>query len=138
MFNDQEEGPTRAVSEAPTNPKIKLRQDVTIEKVTETLKNLPKGKVLGSDGIPNEVLKALNPEIAEGLTRAISGAFASGTLPDQYKKSVTIVIRKKSKKDYSLPGNYRLIALKNTLVKVVKKILATRLSRAAEEHGLLP
>jgi hypothetical protein len=138
VFNDQEEGPTRAAEEAPANPKIKLRQDVTIKKVTETLKNLPKGKAPGLDGIPNEVLKALSPEIAEGLTRAISEAFASGTLPGRYKESVTIVIRKESKKDYSLPGSYRPIALENTLAKVVKKILTTRLNYAAEEHGLLP
>jgi hypothetical protein len=138
VFNDQEEGSTRAAGEAPTNFKIKLRQDVTIKEVTETLKNLLKGKTLDSDGIPNEVLKTLSPEIAEGLARAISGAFASDTLPGQYKESVTIVIRKESKKNYSLPGSYRPIALENTLAKVVKKILTTRLSRAAEEHGLLP
>jgi hypothetical protein len=137
VFNDQEEGPTRAADEASANPKIELRQDVTIEEITETLKNLPKGKTLGSNGIPNEILKALSPEIAEGLTRVISGVFASGTLPDRYKKSVTIVIRKESKKDYSLPGNYRPIALENTLVKVVKKILTARLSRVTEEHELL-
>jgi hypothetical protein len=138
MFNDQKERPTRAADEAPANPKIKLRQDVTIEKITETLKNLPKEKVLSLDEILNKILKALNPEIAEGLARAISGAFASGTLSDRYKELVTIVIRKKSKKNYSLPSNYRPIALKNTLAKVVKKILTIRLSRAAEEHRLLP
>jgi hypothetical protein len=137
VFNDQKEGPTRAADEAPANPRIEFRQDVIIEEVTETLKNLPKGKVSGSDEIPNEVLKALSPEIAEGLARAINEAFASSTLPDRYKESVTIVIRKESKKDYSLPGNYRPIALENTLAKVVKKILTTRLSRAAEEYGLL-
>jgi hypothetical protein len=138
MFNDQKEGPTRAADEAPANPKIKLRQDVTIKKVTETLKNLPKGKALDSDGIPNEILKTLSPEIAEGLARAINGAFASGTLPGRYKESVTIVIRKESKKDYSLPDSYRPIALKNTLAKVVKKILTIRLNHTAEEHELLP
>jgi hypothetical protein len=67
----------------------------------------------------------------------INEAFASGTLPSRYKELVTIIIHKKSKKDYSLLNNYRPIALKNTLVKVVKKILTTRLSRVAEEHGLL-
>jgi hypothetical protein len=138
VFNDQEEGSTRAAGEAPANLRIKLRQDVIIEEITETLKNLSKGKVLDLDGISNEVFKTLSPEIAEGLARAISGAFASGTLPGRYKESVTIVIHKESKKDYSLPDNYRPIALKNTLAKVVKKILATRLNRAAEEHGLLP
>jgi hypothetical protein len=79
----------------------------------------------------------LSPEIAEGLTRVISEAFANGTLSNRYKELVTIIIRKKSKKDYSLLNNYRFIALKNTLIKVVKKILITRLNRVAKKHKLL-
>jgi hypothetical protein len=73
----------------------------------------------------------------KSLTRIISGAFASDTLPNRYKELVTIIIYKESKKDYSLLNNYYLIALKNTLIKVVKKILTTRLNRVAEKHGLL-
>jgi hypothetical protein len=82
MFNDQEEGSTRAVDEAPANFKIKLRQNVIIKKITETLKNLSKGKVLSFNKILNEILKTLSPKIAEDLTRVISEVFASGTLSD--------------------------------------------------------
>jgi hypothetical protein len=56
----------------------------------------------------------------------------------RYKESTTIVLKKDSKKDYSSLGSYRLIALKNTLAKVVKKILADRITKAAKEHLLLP
>jgi hypothetical protein len=137
MFNDQEERPTRVVNKTPANSKIKLRQNIIIKKVTETLKNLPKGKVLNFNEILNEIFKTLSPEITKSLARVISEVFASGTLSDRYKESVTIVIYKESKKDYLLPNNYRLIALKNTLVKVVKKILTTRLNHVAEKHKLL-
>jgi hypothetical protein len=99
---------------------------------------LPSGKAPGPDGIPNEVLTALSPEISEGLARAISRALAEGTLPDRYKELIIITLRKEGKKDYSLPSSYRLIALENTLAKVVEKVLVIRLSRAAEEHRLLP
>ena len=40
-------------------------------------------------------------------------------------------------KDYSLLGSYRLIALKNTLVKVLKKYIANIMLKAAEKYKLL-
>jgi hypothetical protein len=84
------------------------------------------------------VLTALSPSIDQGLAYAISRAFTEGTLPQRYKESTTIVLRKEGKKDYSLPSSYRPIALENTLAKVVEKALANRITEAAEEHKLLP
>jgi alkylhydroperoxidase/carboxymuconolactone decarboxylase family protein YurZ len=95
------------------------------------------GKAPDPDGIPNEILIALSPEISEELAHAISRALAEGTLPNRYKELITITLRKEDKKDYLLPSNYRLIALENTLAKVVEKILVIRLSRAAEKYTLL-
>jgi Reverse transcriptase (RNA-dependent DNA polymerase) len=111
---------------------------VSQEEVQRVLNHLPSGKAPGSDGIPNEVLRILGPSISEGLAQAISSAFAGGTLSTRYKESVIIALRKEGKKDYSLPGSYRLIALENTLAKVVEKVIANRLSQITEEHDLLP
>jgi len=47
------------------------------------------------------------------------------------------VLRKERKKDYFLLGSYRLIALKNILVKVLEKYIANIMSKAAEEYRLL-
>jgi len=47
-----------------------------------------------------------------------------------------VVLRKEVKKDYSLLGSYRLIALKNTLVKVLEKYIANIISKAAKEYRL--
>ena len=47
------------------------------------------------------------------------------------------MIRKERKGDYILLSSYRLVALENTLAKVVERIMATRLTEAAEEHNLL-
>jgi hypothetical protein len=59
-------------------------------------------------------------------------------LPAGYRESITITLRKEGKKDYSLPNAYRPIALENTLAKVVEKVIANRMSAAAESQGLLP
>jgi Reverse transcriptase (RNA-dependent DNA polymerase) len=62
---------------------------------------------------------------------------AAGTLPRSLKESTIIALRKEEKKDYSLLSSYRLIALENSLAKVVEKVLANRLSDAVEKHALL-
>ena len=48
------------------------------------------------------------------------------------------MIRKERKGDYTLLSSYRPVALENILAKVVERIMATRLAKAAEEYNLLP
>ena len=128
---------TRDAGDDHTMPIVPSNIEVTEQEMEEVLTNLPMGKTPGPDGIPNEVLRALSTEIAAGLAHGTSKVFAEGKLPDQFKESITITLRKEGKKDYSVPGAYRPIALENTLAKVVEKVLANRLSHAAEEHALL-
>jgi len=78
------------------------------------------------------------PVIIKDLAEAASHYFANGTIPKSLKESITVVLRKEGKKDYSLPGSYRPITLENTLAKVLKKHVANIISEAAEEHRLLP
>ena len=84
---------------------LEADQLVTQKEVQRVLNYLFSGKASGPDSIPNEVLKILGSSISEGLAQAISRAFADGTLPARYKKSVTIALYKESKKDYLLSGS---------------------------------
>jgi hypothetical protein len=84
------------------------------------------------------VLKALVSEIGEGIARGINESLVKRVLPVGYRESTTITLRKEGKKDYSLLNAYRLIALENTLAKVVEKVIANRISIVAESRGLLP
>ena len=110
---------------------------VTKEEVINIIRQLPSGKSPGPDKIPNEVLKMLAEDIAEGLAHGISRSFASGEIPERLKESTTIALRKGGNRDYSLPGSYRPIALENTIAKIAEKAIANRLSKAAEERKLL-
>ena len=47
---------------------------------------------------------------------------------------ITVVLRKHSKLDYSDPLVYRLIALLNTLGKVLESLVAKRISKIAERY----
>jgi len=75
--------------------------------------------------------------IVKDLAEAASNCFINGTILKSLKEFITMVLRKKGKKDYSLLGSYRLIALENTLVKVLEKYVANIMSKAAEEYRLL-
>jgi len=117
---------------------LNISPTILIEEISKLIRSLLNGKALGPDGIPNEVLKMVALVIVKDLAEAASHCFANGTIPESLKESITVVLRKEGKKDYSLPGSYRLIALKNTLVKVLEKHVANIMLEAAEEHGLLP
>ena len=50
----------------------------------------------------------------------------------------TVVLRKEGKADYLLLGSYRPITLKNTLNKILERIIAEHIANTAKEHTLLP
>ena len=110
---------------------------MTKEELEDTIYKLPNRKALGLDGIPNEIIKLVALVISQDFAQAISDCLVGGSLPLRYKESTIVVLRKDGKKDYSLLGSYRPIALENTLAKVIEKILADCISNAAEGHSLL-
>ncbi len=110
---------------------------ITPEEVKKVIQKFPNGKAPGPDGILNKVLKIIASTIAEELAQAATDLLSTGNIPQSYKESITAVIRKERKGDYTLLSSYRLVALENTLAKVVERIVATRLTDTAEEHNLL-
>jgi hypothetical protein len=117
---------------------IQCPKHITKEELAAVIKRLPKKKAPGPDSIANEALQRLSNTTQEHLARVLSRSLASGTIPRSLKESNTIVLRKERRQDYSLPSSYRPIALENTLAKLLEKIVADRLSQAAEEYDLLP
>jgi len=111
---------------------------ILTEEISKFIRSFLNKKVLKLDGIPNKVLKVAAPVIAKNLAKVASHCFASGIILKSLKEFITMVLYKEGKKDYSLPGSYRLITLKNTLVKVLEKHVANIISKAAEEHRLFP
>ncbi len=123
--------------EASVNHMLNISSAVTAEQVEQTINRLPNGKASGPDNISNEALKAVVPLIKKGLTRAISKCLDSGSTPGSFCESITVVLRKERKRDYSLPSSYRPIALENTIAKLMEKLVAERIACAAEAHSLL-
>jgi hypothetical protein len=126
FFSNEEQADLSDIN-SETEPEciLNLFLEVTEQDLEQIIKKLPNNKASGPDGISNKVIKHLRSLIQADLAVAISRHFAAGTLPASYRKSTTIALWKKGKKDYIIPGSYRLIVLENTLVKLVEKVLAT-------------
>ena len=75
--------------------------------------------------------------LAAPLARIFTACLRLGHHPSPCKHSTTVVLRKPQKADYSLAGEYRPIALLNTIGKILERIVATRITEAAETHNLL-
>ena len=55
------------------------------------------------------------------------------------KRAIIIfILYKKGKADYLFLGSYCPIALKNTLSKILKKVITDHIANIAKEHALLP
>lgn len=98
-------------------------------------------KALGTDGIPNRILRKTISLILSHLQRLLNSCLNLAYYPHHFKKSITIILRKPSgedPRDYTSPKAYRPIALLNTLGKALESILGTCISYLVETYGLLP
>src|SRR5258708_38756785 len=60
-----------------------------------------------------------------------------GYHPREWRTSIAVALQK-PKRDYSLPGSYRLIQLLEVLGKVLEWVQAQRLAYIAARHNLFP
>ena len=117
---------------------LNISPTILTEEISKLIRSLLNEKALGPDSILNKVLKVAALVIVKDLVKVASYYFASGIILKSLKEFITIVLHKEEKKDYSLLGSYRPIALKNTLVKVLEKHVANIISKATEKYRLLP
>jgi len=96
---------------------------ISAEQIEQTIHRLLNDKVSESDNISNEVFKMMISLIKKNLTQAISKCFIKNTTLRSFQKFITVVLQKKRKKNYFLSSSYHLITLKNTIAKLMKKLI---------------
>ncbi|KAI0995359.1 hypothetical protein K3495_g12824 [Podosphaera aphanis] len=111
---------------------------ITQIKIKEILQKLPSDKAPSPDEIPNRFLKCCEPSLSKVLAELFNACLIVSYHPKMFKKSTTIVLRKPQKPRYDTPKSYRPIALLNTISKLLEKLVANRISKAAEDFNLLP
>lgn len=133
--------PPPAVSTVPTDhlypePAEKWT-DITREQLTQTINNLSPYKAPGPDGVANIVFQHCRV-LTDYLLPLFNAVINLRTYYDPWRESITVILRKPGKPDYSIPKAYRPIALLNTTVKILSAIVADRTSFILETHNLLP
>ncbi|KAF8686151.1 hypothetical protein AX14_003894 [Amanita brunnescens Koide BX004] len=77
------------------------------------------------------------PDTDVALAALFNKVCFTGSWPSHFKESISVIIPKPNKPDYSIPKAYRPIALLNTLGKLLTKVLANRLQHDAAQYGIL-
>ncbi|QIW96748.1 hypothetical protein AMS68_002266 [Peltaster fructicola] len=112
-------------------------EPVTVEEVERAIQRAVAGKAPGPDEIPNQCLHWILKPLARYLTPIFHACLCHGYHPKARRESLTVVLRKPAKPDYSKAKAYRPIALLNTTGKILESIVAQRLSYHAETTGAL-
>jgi hypothetical protein len=93
----------------------------------------------GPDQLGWHILKhlVLDAEVLANITKVVDSLISSGSWPQTLKESLTVVIPKPNKTDFTVAKSYRPIALLNTFAKLVTKVLASKMQSDACLHSLL-
>ena len=106
--------------------------------MTRTISRLLNNTVLGPDRILNKALKTYGLIIVLWLINIARAYFITGYYLRFRRAITTIILHKEIKADYLILGSYYPIALKNTLSKVLKRVIVDYIVDTAKEHTLLP
>ena len=117
-----------ALADSPTiaHPLVAALGDTTIseEELVKALRQAPRGKAPGADGLPVELYCKL-PALLPLMTRVLTAAGEQDRLPPGLHEGViTLIFKAGDKLD---PANYRPITLLNTDYRLLAKVLANRL-----------
>ncbi|EPS26195.1 hypothetical protein PDE_01131 [Penicillium oxalicum 114-2] len=112
--------------------------DITIPEIEKAVRRSSPNKAPGPDGIINSILHQTLDILLPSLHTLFNAYLQHGYCPTHFKDTITVVLRKPGKDDYTQPKAYRPITLLNTLGKAIETIIANRLSYLADVHHLLP
>ena len=134
--------PPPDVSSVPANPAypapVEQWTPITHEQLTKAISNLSPYKAPGPDGVANIVFKRCTAILTDHLLPVFNAVFTLKMYYEPWRESITVILRKPGKPDYSTPKAYRPIALLNTTAKLLSAIVAERTSYTLEAHNLLP
>ena len=112
-----------------------LMRPITMEEVTEAVKQLPTGKAPGMDTIPAEFYHELWEDIDWDIFNFVAESITQTHIADELNISKIALLPKSA--DRSKVQNFRPISLLNTPYKIVAKIFANRM-KPLLHHWILP
>ena len=111
------------------------------EEVKNLLRRTKKGKVVGPDELPGEVLKCMEEMGIKFLTRLFNRLLMGEQIPEEWRRSMLIPIYK-NKWDTQCYRSYKGIKLISHTMKIWERIIEARLRDRAEiseqQYGFMP
>ncbi|XP_077323277.1 uncharacterized protein LOC143956976 [Lithobates pipiens] len=104
-----------------------LEAPISTDDIAEAMSLLNKSKAPGSDGLPLEFYLKYADTLTPRLQELFSHIFESESLPPSMCEAYIVLIPKPGK-DLELPESYRPISLLQLDIKILAKVLATRLN----------
>ena len=111
---------------------------ITATQVKRAIEKLAPNKAPGPDEIPNHVLKRCLSILEPHILALAQHSLTTGHFPQPFKETITLVLRKPNKPNYTKSNAYRPIALENTIGKVLESIMTENISYLCESFNLLP
>ena len=105
--------------------------------MARTISRLLNNTVFGLNKIPNKALKTYRLLIIPQLIDIAKAYFVIGYYLRLKRAIIIVVLRKEGKVNYSLLRNYQLITLKNTLSKILERVIIKCIADIAEKYALL-
>lgn len=131
---EQEGAPDRHATDRRGLPNSSLFSALTMHAFRACLSGLSNGTATGTDGLPNEVLKHMPPQLVQLMLELMRLCWRTGRMPPSCLHSTTLLFLKRQ--PASCPANYRPIALHTTFLKLYTRLIAQVLSSYAERHSI--
>ncbi|KAF5517530.1 putative RNA-directed DNA polymerase from transposon X-element [Colletotrichum aenigma] len=96
------------------------------------------GKACDPDQVAVDVFKKCPGVFYIHLTRIMNACLRLEYHPDEFKRSITVVLRKLDRTDFSLPKSWRPVALLSCLGKLLERVVAKRIQELAVKRRLIP
>lgn len=103
-----------------------LCHHITKDEMIDAIKSLPNNKAPGTDGLPGEFYKEYKELLIPHIAEMFEEAYEKGELPPSLREALLVTLPK-PEKDLTKCKSYRPLSLINIDVKILAKIIATRI-----------